>query len=612
VYQPFVHHIELQLANAERICTVVSRAVTDGRRVIPSDSEDGAMAYDLKIRGGTIVDGTGASRFEGDLGVRDGKIVDLGDAPESAVTEIDASGKIVSPGFIDIHTHYDAQIVWDPMLSHSPWHGVTTVVMGNCGVGFAPCREQDREFIMELCELVEGIPYECLKEGMGDWGFETFPQYLDYIDRRGVGINVVANVGHHPMKIWVMGQDATSRFASAAEMAEQRRVLREALEAGAQGMSVFNGVAHWGPGGKPVPSRLTLPEQYDSFMQVIDEFGRGGIDVNNGPGFNTKRALEVADLYNITWNHSPIDPDTANEMVNRGIRWHPQLSVLPNSFEVGLEDPFMFAIDQAIQRAVPLHDLFNPLEAMTPMERLEQYKRSEFRAEFVRQTSESSWVERYWPTLIVSYYPDDTAQEGKRLIHLAEQRGVTPGDVMLDQAIESKLEARWIVENRFREPEHVLDLFKHNRAIRLGNGDAGAHQGQIADYRWPTVMLSKWVRDYGLSMERAIQLMSGSSAASYGLIDRGTLTEGFAADVVVFDPDTVQDGPLQRVSDLPGGSRRLFSDAEGIDYVIVNGTVLRDHGTQVVDDDGPYPGQLLRDVPPNTQRTIPEVSPVNN
>ena len=568
------------------------------------------MAYDLKIRGGTIVDGTGKPRFVGDVGLRDGKVVDVGTASDSAATEIDAAGKIVSPGFVDVHTHYDAQVLWDPMLSHSPWHGVTTVVMGNCGVGFAPCRERDRDFMMRMVELVEGIPYECLSEGMGDWGFETFPQYLDRVERGGLGINAAVNIGHHPMKVWVMGPEAQDRFASDAEMAAQAELLRGAMQAGAQGMSIFNGVAHWGPGGKPVPSRLTFPEQYDRFMSVIDEFGRGGIDVNNGPGFNTNRSLQLADKYNITWNHSPIEPGVAHEMSERGVRWHPQISVLPNMFEVGLEDPFMFAIDQAIQRAEPLHDLFGPLTKMTPEQRLTEYRKPEFRRAFDEDTQSTAWRENYWPTLIVSYFPEDPSQEGKRLIELAAERGVGPADVMLDQAVESGLEARWVVENRYRDPAMLLEMFRSNRAIRLGNGDAGAHQGQIADYRWPTAMLSRWVRDAGLSIERAIQLMSSASASAYGMIDRGTLESGKAADVVVFDAETVADGPLQRVSDLPGGARRLFSDAIGIDYVIVNGTVLRDHGQNVIDPRGPLPGKLLRDFLPNSLRSVPEVSKV--
>src|SRR6266446_3372266 len=212
------------------------------------------MPYDLKITGGSIIDGTGSARYAGDVGIAGGKVVALGRAPEDARETIDATGRVVCPGFVDIHTHYDAQILWDRMLSISPWHGVTTVVMGNCGFGVAPTRPQHRGLIMRTLEKVEGMSIEALEAGLGyEWPFETFPQYLDALDKRGMAINVGALVGHTPIRLYVMGEESTERHATETEIAEMRKLVREALEAGAVGFATSKAQTHTGYGGKPVP-----------------------------------------------------------------------------------------------------------------------------------------------------------------------------------------------------------------------------------------------------------------------------------------------------------------------------------------------------------------------
>jgi N-acyl-D-aspartate/D-glutamate deacylase len=563
--------------------------------------------YDVVIRGGTIVDGTGGPAFRGDVGITDGRLAAVGTAPDSARHEVDATGRVVSPGFIDPHTHYDAQIVWDPMLSHSPWHGVTTVVMGNCGIGFAPCREADRDFMMQLCSLVEGIPYECLAEGMGDWGFETYPQYLDFVDRRGIAVNVVSQLAHHPVKVWAQGADATDRFANEREMRIQREVLREALAAGAAGFSIYNGPGHWAPGGKPVPGRLTTPEQFESLVAVLAEAGRGSLDLNWGSTFNPDTIPALWDRYGVPFNRPQTNSakyfdrnDAARAAHRRGVIWHPQIGALPNSFEIGLEDPFMFAIDQPLgsQRGHPLHDLFGPLTSMTPAERLAEYRSPEFRAEFVRETDQDDWNSRYWPLLRVSYSPVDRAPEGRLLVDLAREQRVTPAEIMLDLVVGSDLDARFIIENP-QDEEYLLGMLADDTFL-LGASDAGAHQGQIADYRYPTYVLGRFVRDQGFPLTRAVALMTGLVARAYGVPDRGLLREGLAADVIVFDPDTVADGPLQRVNDLPGGARRLYSEGLGIDLTLVNGKPLFESGKCVAD--GEWSGQVLREFLPHSQR----------
>ena len=214
------------------------------------------MGYDLKITGGTIVDGTGASRYLGDLGIKDGRIVAMGDAPAEAQRSIDATGRIVAPGFVDIHTHYDAQVLWDPLVSCSPWHGVTTIVMGNCGFSVAPTRPEHRDLIMRTLEKVEGMSVEALRAGLGDWGFETFPEYLDALDTNGCAVNMAAMVGHTALRMYVLGEEATEREATEGEIARQRELVTEALEAGALGFATSRASTHVGYEGRPVPSRL--------------------------------------------------------------------------------------------------------------------------------------------------------------------------------------------------------------------------------------------------------------------------------------------------------------------------------------------------------------------
>jgi N-acyl-D-aspartate/D-glutamate deacylase len=565
------------------------------------------VAYDLKIRGGTIVDGTGRPRFTGDLGVVGRKIVAVGDAPDSARTEIDASGRIVCPGFIDIHTHYDAQILWDRMLTFSPSHGVTTVVMGNCGFGIAPCREADREFMLRTLQDVEGMSFRSTMTGLGhDWGFETYPQYLDLLERRGVAINVASMIGHTGVRVWVMGEEAAERQPTAAELAEMHRLVEEAFAVGAAGFSTSNSPAHTGHGGKPVPSRVTSLDELISFAKLIQRLGRGSFQLTWGPEVtpdNVLRILEQADI--------PItDPGIASrggqenarvaaveEAWRRGHRWYPQVSALSNTFEVGLANPFMFALDMpgGTMTCKPMHELFDELTTMeTVEERFAAYQRPGFRAAFIAHTERQDWKDNYWPWLLVGHAPGRSEWEGRRVLDVAADLGVPPGQLVFDQSMATNLEFAMLAVSGNRVPEGHRRLLEHP-LLRLGLADSGAHNGEICDYRYPTYLLSHWVRERGFPLEQAIKKMTSEDAECYGIADRGALTEGLAADIVVFDPETVVDGRMHQVHDLPGGARRLRSDPEGIDYVIVNGTILRDAEGDAVDTEGELPGQVLRE-----------------
>jgi len=244
------------------------------------------MAYDLKITGGTIVDGTGKPGFAGDLGIKDGKVAALGKADGPAATTIDATGKVVAPGFVDVHTHYDAQVLWDRMLSISPWHGVTTTVIGNCGFGVAPTRAAHRKLILQTLEKVEGMSLEALQAGVGDsWPFETFPQYLDAVEMRGVAINVAALFGHTPLRMYVMGEASTERAATADEIGAMKKLMREAMDAGAIGFGTSKSITHNGYAGKPVPSRQATVEEMHELVSVMGELKRGLMQITIGREF---------------------------------------------------------------------------------------------------------------------------------------------------------------------------------------------------------------------------------------------------------------------------------------------------------------------------------------
>jgi N-acyl-D-aspartate/D-glutamate deacylase len=567
------------------------------------------MAYDLKITGGTIIDGTGAPRFVGDVGVKDGKIVALGEAPDSAEKEIDATGKVVCPGFIDIHTHYDVQILWDKMLTFSPTHGVTTVVQGNCGFGIAPTKAEHREYMLRMLQDVEGMSYKSTSAGVGeDWGYETFPEWMDLLERRGVGINVAQMIGHTGVRVWVMGEDAADRKPTEDEIKQMNVLVKEALAVGAVGFSTSNSPAHTGHGGKPVPSRVTSIEELSSFAETLAEAGHGSFQMTWGP----EVSLENVEKIMVKTPQVPVtDPGIASrggqedariEAVERawknGFKWYPQVSALPNTFEVGLASPFMFALDQpsGTMNCMPMHDLFDALTTMeTREERMAAYQRPGFREEFIAHTSREDWLNNYWPWLLVGFAPGHSEWEGRKVLEVAAEQGVSPGELFWDLSMETNLDATLLALSGNRVPEGHLRILKHPY-LRIGLADSGAHNGEISDYRYPTYMLRHWVREkQAFTLEEAIKKMTVDEAECYGIVDRGSLAEGLAADIVVFDPDTVTDTRMHQVHDLPEGARRLRVDAEGIDYVIVNGTILRDASGYVLDQDGPLPGKVLRE-----------------
>jgi N-acyl-D-aspartate/D-glutamate deacylase len=466
-----------------------------------------------------------------------------------------------------------------------------------------------------------------------DWGFETFPEYLDLIEQNGVGPNVGVLFGHTPIRVFVMGDDAVRREATPDEIATMKRIEREALEAGAIGFSTSQTKAHSGEKGLPVPSRWSSFEEHEGLIEVLGEFGNGTFahnfrphDQTHLPNFRgwqpddaaaliertgvricsesvngTRDATTVMD--NTTWTSSAMC-DLIETARDKGFEWTVQAGALPNTFEVSLADPFLFGLDlpKAAMRVTPLDDLFVPLMGLDRAERLAAYSDPEFRTRFRAATNQDDWNERYWPHVVVNYAPTWSEAEGQRIVALAEKRGEQPSDVMLDLVLSSELEALFGVETSWSNAPDQHEALLKRPSVILGLSDGGAHVAQVADSRFPTTVLSYWVRERGLPLEWGVWMLTKKSADAFGIQDRGTLTVGLAADICVFDAETAGNGPLQRWNDFPADARRIVSEALGIDYVIVNGTILRDHNKDVVANGTKLPGKVLREFRPHAAR----------
>ena len=552
--------------------------------------------YDLLIRGGTLVDGTGAPGRRADVAVRDGRIAAIGDVTGSAARTIDAEGAVVAPGFIDIHTHYDAQVFWDRMLSISPWHGVTSVVMGNCGFGVAPTRPAHREPILRTLERVEGMSLEALLAGVGrEWPFESFPEFLDALEARGTAINVGALVGHTPVRLQVLGEEATEREATDAEIAAMRAIVAEAMAAGALGFATSKSPTHVGDAGRPVPSRAASLVEIETLAGCLGEAGHGVMQATIGPGFFLSELAAIARRTGrpVTWTAllgGMLGPDGHRGVLEQsaalqadGVAVIPQVSCRPLMVEFQMKAPF------------PLESmsLFRPVSQADAAGKKRIYADPEFRAALRERTEAGPLGGRFADMQITEHAPEPSVAE-RRLGDVAVERGVHPVDLMLDLALASDLETRFRLAILNTDPSVVAELLSHP-ATMLGLSDAGAHASQLCDACAPTELLGTWARERGtLTLEEAVRRLTGQPAAVFGLRDRGRLAAGFAADVAVFDAATVGCGPLRRVWDFPAGADRLVSDARGIRAVVVNGVPIRIEGRDTVDPEGPLPGRLLR------------------
>ncbi len=552
--------------------------------------------FDLLIRDGTLVDGTGAPARRGDLGIRAGRIAALGEVQGSADRTLDAAGAVVAPGFVDIHTHYDAQVFWDRMLTISPWHGVTSVVMGNCGFGIAPTRPAHRDLILRTLENVEGMSLDALHAGIGDaWPFETFPEYLTALEGRGTAINVAALIGHTPVRLYVMGEEATEREATDGEVAAMRAIVTEALRAGALGFATSKSPTHVGYAGRPVPSRAAAISEIETLAESLGEVPHGVLQVTLGPGLflGEFAAIQQRTQRPVSWTallggmlgpdgHRPILAQSA-ELQAQGVRVIPQVSCRPLMVEFQLKAPF------------PLESMrvLKPVSQADAAGRRAIYADPEFRRQLRESIDRGRLARGFADMHITEHAPDRRLQE-RTLAAVAAERGVHPVDVALDLSLENNLETRFRLAVLNTDEAITAELLAHP-ATMLGLSDAGAHASQLCDAGAPTELLGKWVRDKDvLSLEQAVRRLTSEPAEVFGIRDRGRLACGLAADVTVFDPATVGCGPLRRVRDFPAGADRLVADATGIRAVIVNGVLVRADGRDVIDADGVLPGRVLR------------------
>lgn len=559
------------------------------------------MAYDVLIKNARICDGTGAAAFSGAVAVREGKIVEVGNVSGAARREINADGLILAPGFVDHHTHYDAQISWDPLLTSSCWHGITSVVMGNCGVGVAPCRAAERGIVAWDLVNVEAMPYEVLLNGVS-WAWESFPEYLAAISKRPLGMNAGFLVPLSALRFFVLGEEAPERAARSEEIGKMTDLLRQAMKAGAFGFSLSLLRQHIGYHGRPLSSRLASREELAALASVLREVGYGVIELalTRTAGALAEDELELLTLLAersgrpITWLALVDRTDmpyvyrealrTVAPYIEGGMRIHPQVTPRPARAYHNLRTPFLFASYASWK------DAFN----RSPEEQLALYTTPEFREAFRQELKGKGGVvfTGQWDRVSVVKVtrPEHQRWLNQSIAEVAAQTGKDPVDALLDLVVAENLEAGFLFAATNTNPDAVQELIT-NPHVLIGLSDAGAHVDQSCNAGVPTYLLHEWVHKRNvMSVEEGVRRLTSEPANFLGLKKKGRIAQGMDADLVLFDLDTVKPCPLEWVNDLPGGKPRLIERAEGVAYTLVNGEIFFAHG----EHQGGYAGRVMR------------------
>ncbi|MEZ0151539.1 MAG: amidohydrolase family protein [Candidatus Reddybacter sp.] len=562
------------------------------------------MTYDLIIKNGAIIDGSGAARFNADIGIKDGIITAVGIVEGDASEVIDAVGQVVTPGFIDGHTHMDAQISWDPLGTCSVWHGITTVVMGNCGFTLAPCAAKDKHLVVRNLERAEDISGAAMEAGI-DWTWETYPEYLDALEKLPKGINYSGYVGHSALRTYAMGERAFTDEATEADMAIMKKELGDSIRAGAIGFSTSRTRNHQTPEGRPVSSRLATWDEVRELVGVMSELDAGIFEIaseeaGRSPEAQREYQVRLRDLAvesgrPVTWGmfSARRAPDI----------WPPYFDLLNETAKLG---GTMFA--QVHSRAL---NVMMSFETRLPFDKFPVWK--EFRelslaeqkaglqdpvmrarlvesASASHQESQGVGAEMRRPDYNWLMVMDTIKGPHKTVAEIAEEMHLDPVDAMIEIALQHDMKV-FFRQPLFNENQnHVLEMMRHPRSV-VTFSDSGAHVSQIMDSSLQTHVLAHWVREENaFTLEEAIKMITHDTGSAWGFDDRGLIKEGMAADINVFDPDTINPLMPEVKHDLPTGARRLVQKAEGISATIVNGVVLMRNGEHT----GTYPGKLLR------------------
>ena len=557
------------------------------------------MAYDLIIRNGRVVDGSGMPAFNGDVAVKDGKIAGVGKFSDTADRVIDADGLAVSPGFIDNHTHYDAQVLWDPMFTSSCWHGVTSVVMGNCGLALAPAHKKDGDTLLRMLSRIEAIPIDALRSGV-DFSWESIGDYLDRVGRK-LGLNVGSLIGHSAVRQYVLGDGASERDATPEEVESMREIVRQGMRAGALGFTTDKNPNHINDEGHPIPSVAASEEEFLALCDVLGELGAGVIQTSAGGGMHVPANYEMSKkaaqrsgrpVVWLTISHRWSQPDV----------WRKYLDMTEQGFRDGFQAyPICTPRRNNTRFTMKNAQIFDGLPAWLPImladddTKLAAFsdpaKRKELHHEAVEATNPTTFSRR-WDLMYITKpaLPKNHDLKGKTVADLARETGKDVLDAFLDLVVEEKLETAFEINQTNGDEEAVGQILRSPYTV-IGLSDAGAHVVFDAGYGYCTRLLGFWVREKQImSLEDAVRKLTFHSASVFGLNDRGLLRPGMAADITVFDPDTVDALDPVMVNDLPGGGPRLMQKSRGIHYTVVNGTVLMENNEHT----GAYPGQLLR------------------
>jgi N-acyl-D-aspartate/D-glutamate deacylase len=560
------------------------------------------MSYDLVIKNANIVDGSGAEAQRGSVAVAGGKIVALEKAHSGGKREIDARGLTLAPGFIDIHTHFDAQISWDPLLTPTCWHGVTSVLMGNCGVGVAPCRPSERSVMAWDLVNVEAMPHDVLLNGVS-WEWESFPQYVGAIRRHGAALNIAMMVPLSALRFYVMGEAAGERTANAEEIETMTGLLREAISAGAYGFSLSLAKQHIGYQGRPLASRLASREELGALARVVRDAGRGVIQVNlprDQQGLITQESYETLEFLAresqrpVTWTPfayvtggsadlGELLQERIRPALQSGLRIATQTACRPVKLFTTLREPFMFASLPSWRAA------FN----RSAEDQIALYRNTDFRQAFREDLAagRGTVFRGRWETVDVASPRKAENQRflNKSIPEMAAMVNKDPVDAILDLAIDEDLETGFLMAGG----NSNLDLLA--KAIQLPNvmiglSDAGAHVDQLCNAGITTYLLHEWVnKRHVLTLERAVQRLTSEPAAFFGFANKGRIAAGFDADMVLFDPEAVRLCPQERTNDLPGGKVRIIERSEGFACTIVGGEVVFDHN----EHQGVLPGRVI-------------------